>query len=1286
MSPSNSLLVRGKTNKKNKEIIQQLETEIKKLQVLNKNALIERNKLYTRLKGEITQLERERDDFERELAITDSFLQQEQLTNQRKQNRFTNLQRRAENWRQQLAANRQKLIREQYRSQEIDFQYQNLQQIRLRLEREKVHLTAEKNNLTKRIQVETNDLTQALSSLEKETQKKEQFSVELAQTKATESYLRTTSNWLREDKNRLINQKHFLQAELKALEEKFNKSNWNYNNLIKEIENCLEKIKLLNTELEFAEETFTDYQKRAEIEVKRLREVLKESQENNVNLTALVNRFVERVGELNWELNQSQQELTQEQARRRVLQFQFHVLRHVYSRLRTELAQSQQNLNQATTQNDTLQTHLRNEQQDNRRLRDERDRAQGRADQFRREKANLEAEKTNLIQQKTDLIEIIWNQKNELNENKAEIKDLKNQFFGLERAAQNYWQYSDGQIRLLNQENNDTTQQIAKIIELNGDLTVEVNNYLQIIRNLEEELDQWKRDHWRSERSRGTRNNPQWRNSEATLFGDEEDQPEASGSRTINNAPVENNPGWKNYLWQNAKKLGLAALIYSGGYYHGSQNNAFSLVECNNLLSVPQNPTQNYKVIAYNQTHSWVENPLSPSPLPDFQSPKINQFPVVERDNNQTGLEQEIKQLKEKNDELAKRPTPEQLIKSVAEEKNKYRRLIDPTTYRADWINPTDLPENWPTELARIPKLEEEVEKTRANNSDLSDQLADTNQALNEKKGEIETLLLKLAGKDDEIAKQNKSITDLINQDQARGKQVNQKLADKDWAIKRLEDDLVHANQAQQKLEDEREAAKTELDEVKRERDARPDIKKEDWDKDYSKRPTQKQLDEAAAKVEAKFKGFIDPIKLIEEAKKKGMVAGEDLEATKKELDQKNDEITALTSQLATEKIKQKNEVDQLKKDLDQQKKEDKQERETLQDLMDNKDKENEKLKNEIEQVQKEKEKLTKVLEEAAPGAAKKITVGDYLVKGTVGIVGTYLSKKFIWDNRDKLWETFRQTPKVRSLEAEKEHFKTQTVNLTATVNDYTNKLADLEVEKEKLIQERDQYKACADDLASQLANHNCPPCQLTHGCRHQEHICPESCSENVHSKIRAAKEKEVVNRIIKDCQLKGSSDHNLDSVIQELQSLIALPGGECLKAIIRLEKETLGELLKPHLFANYSQQLEQVNNYQELAAQRSAIIKQQLAENTQELTTTSPPIWKRPQTILLGSLIITLLTAGGILIMKSRKNASLHGNQGLVKTEKLPSLQAINHYLRENNIKSLEIDEKGGLITRFKV
>ena len=242
-----------------------------------------------------------------------------------------------------------------------------------------------------------------------------------------------------------------------------------------------------------------------------------------------------------------------------------------------------------------------------------------------------------------------------------------------------------------------------------------------------------------------------------------------------------------------------------------------------------------------------------------------------------------------------------------------------------------------------------------------------------------------------------------------------------------------------------------------------------------------------------------------------------------------------------------------------------------------------------------------------------------------------------------------------------------------------------------------------ADHTCPVLVPHECPPCSLVHldshvcqpcnleHCSHsdyqqlKEHVCPKVCSENYHQKIRLEREKEVLTKINGDCQLGCAADSNLEQVINKIKELISIPGGECLTAIIRLEKETMSELLSSSLFADYQEQLGQVGNYQELANHRSAILKKQLAEkNTQETTTVSPKSsLMQPKTILLGSLIITLLTAGGILVMKSRKNQATLPR----KTETapaIPSLQAINHYLRVNNIKSLEIDKQGRLITSF--
>src|SRR4051794_8359900 len=80
-------------------------------------------------------------------------------------------------------------------------------------------------------------------------------------------------------------------------------------------------------------------------------------------------------------------------------------------------------------------------------------------------------------------------------------------------------------------------------------------------------------------------------------------------------------------------------------------------------------------------------------------------------------------------------------------------------------------------------------------------------------------------------------------------------------------------------------------------------------------------------------------------------------------------------------------------------------------------------------------------------------------------------------------------------------------------------------------------------------------------------------------------------------------------------------------------------ELLSSHLFKTYSEQLSEVSDYQQLVAQRAEIIKAQLAENSQ-VATVNPSENKFPtKTIFFGSLIITLLTVGGMLILKSRKN-----------------------------------------------
>jgi len=237
------------------------------------------------------------------------------------------------------------------------------------------------------------------------------------------------------------------------------------------------------------------------------------------------------------------------------------------------------------------------------------------------------------------------------------------------------------------------------------------------------------------------------------------------------------------------------------------------------------------------------------------------------------------------------------------------------------------------------------------------------------------------------------------------------------------------------------------------------------------------------------------------------------------------------------------------------------------------------------------------------------------------------------------------------------------------------------------------------NDLQLQIANgvpasHVCQPCNLEH-CSHSDyeklkkHVCPSICSENYHQKIRLEREKEVIKQINKDCKLGCKEDSNREHIISKIKELISAQGGECLVMIIQLEKESMEGLLSKQLYKNYDERLSQVNDYQQLVKERQAIIREQLAEN-QQVATVNPAGngLINTKTILAGSFIITLLTVGGMLIMKSRRNknvSSLPVKSSLGNT-KLPTLQKINSYLVVNRIKSLEIDdEQEGLITRFK-
>ena len=236
------------------------------------------------------------------------------------------------------------------------------------------------------------------------------------------------------------------------------------------------------------------------------------------------------------------------------------------------------------------------------------------------------------------------------------------------------------------------------------------------------------------------------------------------------------------------------------------------------------------------------------------------------------------------------------------------------------------------------------------------------------------------------------------------------------------------------------------------------------------------------------------------------------------------------------------------------------------------------------------------------------------------------------------------------------------------------------------------------NDLQLQLANgvpasHVCPPCHLEHNCSHSDyeklkgHVCPKTCSEVYHQKIRLEREKEVIEQINTDCKLGCAVDSNREQIISRIKELISAPEGGCLVMIVKLEKDSMKGLLSEQLFRNYSEKLGKVNDYRQLVAHRKEIFKKALAEN-QQVATVSPAGngLINTKTIWAGSLIITLLTVGGIVWFKSQRNKS--GSLPVRSGEKvagLPTLQKINRYLVANEIKSLEVDEKGKVRMRFK-
>jgi len=144
-------------------------------------------------------------------------------------------------------------------------------------------------------------------------------------------------------------------------------------------------------------------------------------------------------------------------------------------------------------------------------------------------------------------------------------------------------------------------------------------------------------------------------------------------------------------------------------------------------------------------------------------------------------------------------------------------------------------------------------------------------------------------------------------------------------------------------------------------------------------------------------------------------------------------------------------------------------------------------------------------------------------------------------------------------------------------------------------------------------------------------------------------KKRKIINKINTDCQLGLLNNCNMNQLIDRIKELISKPREELLTTIVKLEKETMKELLSLSLFTTYNQQLSQVTSYRELATYRQAIIKAQLTRNSQSLTTVNPSENNliNPKTVLALSLFFLVIKGMliGVLMMKNYKKTPVESN-----------------------------------------
>jgi hypothetical protein len=246
-------------------------------------------------------------------------------------------------------------------------------------------------------------------------------------------------------------------------------------------------------------------------------------------------------------------------------------------------------------------------------------------------------------------------------------------------------------------------------------------------------------------------------------------------------------------------------------------------------------------------------------------------------------------------------------------------------------------------------------------------------------------------------------------------------------------------------------------------------------------------------------------------------------------------------------------------------------------------------------------------------------------------------------------------------------------------INDLINQRDWAQQAQQQTETERDNWKTRAEQAEIQLNKH------VDHFCSHTDYEEIKQQRDNYQQQVQTAnqesqqKEQAIIHQINQDLHL-NLKEPNLEQLITTIHQLIQKPPqtiyeefsnpelekklkqtqqtifkleqenntpfGEDLAVIKQLELTSLEELFKSTVDTALRQEIHQATSYAQVVAARQAFLAKQLEpkqNKAQTIHQASTPLSKPPKTeriILIGLLVVSLLTIGGLLTkIKGTKN-----------------------------------------------